>query len=159
MIGATGRRQDEIRAGWQARRRAVPEVEAQVHRSRYVGRDVEQIVRDLVEISISLTRERKRKDVQARAEQAAEERVLNALVGPGASPPRARASARSCAPATRRQGNRDRGAGRFLRHADVRNPGMPGAQMGAVNIARFSAARRPAAPRRAASPCTIPTPC
>src|SRR5512139_3349620 len=48
----------------------------------YVGRDVEQIVRDLVEIAIALTREKKRKDVQARAEQAAEERVLNALVGP-----------------------------------------------------------------------------
>ena len=52
----------------------------------YVGRDVEQIVRDLVEIGIALVRERRRKDVQARAEQSAEERVLNALVGPGASP-------------------------------------------------------------------------
>src|SRR5271168_2403990 len=52
----------------------------------YVGRDVEQIIRDLVEISIALTRERKRKDVQTRADQAAEERVLNALVGPGSSP-------------------------------------------------------------------------
>src|SRR5258706_15647784 len=51
----------------------------------YVGRDVEQIVRDLVEISITLTRERKRKDVQARAQQAAEERVVNALVGENAS--------------------------------------------------------------------------
>src|ERR1700684_581045 len=44
----------------------------------YVGRDVEQIVRDLVEVSITLTRERKRKDVRARAEQAAEDRVLDA---------------------------------------------------------------------------------
>src|ERR687896_1971061 len=52
----------------------------------YVGRDVEQIVRDLVEVSLTLTRERKRKDVQARAQQAAEERVLDALVGPGSSP-------------------------------------------------------------------------
>src|SRR3974377_2296267 len=52
----------------------------------YVGRDVEQIVRDLVEISIALTRERKRKDGQATADGAAEERVLDALVGPGASP-------------------------------------------------------------------------
>jgi len=41
----------------------------------------------LVEISIALTRERKRKDVQARAEQAAEERVIDALVGPGSGPP------------------------------------------------------------------------
>ncbi len=47
----------------------------------YVGRDVEQIVRDLVEIAIALTREKKRKDVQARAHQAAEDRVLDVLVG------------------------------------------------------------------------------
>ncbi len=52
----------------------------------YVGRDVEQIVRDLVEISIGLTRERKRKDVQARAQLAAEDRVVDALVGATASP-------------------------------------------------------------------------
>src|ERR1700689_4145073 len=51
----------------------------------YVGRDVEQIVRDLVEVSLTLTRERKRKDVQARAAQAAEDRVLDALVGANAS--------------------------------------------------------------------------
>src|ERR1035438_10039066 len=50
----------------------------------YVGRDVEQIIRDLVEISIALTRDRKRKDVQAKAEQNAEEHVVEALVGPGA---------------------------------------------------------------------------
>ena len=52
----------------------------------YVGRDVDQIVRDLVEIGIGLTRERKRKDVQARAELAAEDRVVDALVGATASP-------------------------------------------------------------------------
>ena len=52
----------------------------------YVGRDVEQIVRDLLEIGISLVREAKRKDVEAKAHLAAEERVLNALVGPAASP-------------------------------------------------------------------------
>src|SRR5216117_2645793 len=51
----------------------------------YVGRDVEQIVRDLLEIGIALTRERKRKVVQVRAEQAAEARVVDALVGPNAS--------------------------------------------------------------------------
>src|ERR1044072_7295413 len=51
----------------------------------YVGRDVEQIVRDLVEIAIAQTRERKRKDVKARAELAAEERVINALVGENSS--------------------------------------------------------------------------
>src|SRR5262245_47720989 len=51
----------------------------------YVGRDVEQIVRDLIEVGIALTRERKRKDVKVRAEQAAEARVVDALVGPNAS--------------------------------------------------------------------------
>ncbi len=51
----------------------------------YVGRDVEQIIRDLVEIGISLVKERKRKGVEARAHLAAEERVLDALVGATAS--------------------------------------------------------------------------
>ena len=52
----------------------------------YVGRDVESIVRDLVEIGIGLVRDGKRKTVQAAAEKAAEERVLDALVGATASP-------------------------------------------------------------------------
>src|SRR5215210_30400 len=51
----------------------------------YVGRDVEQIVRDLVEIGIGLVKEEKRRQVEAKAHLAAEERVLDALVGPGAS--------------------------------------------------------------------------
>jgi len=51
----------------------------------YVGRDVDQIARDLVEIAISLVREKKREEVKARAHTAAENRVLEALVGPGAS--------------------------------------------------------------------------
>src|ERR1700741_1902008 len=51
----------------------------------YVGRDVEQIARDLVEISLAMTRARMRKDVPARAEVAAEERVLDALVGANSS--------------------------------------------------------------------------
>ena len=50
----------------------------------YVGRDVEQIIRDLVEAAIGMTRERKRQDVRVRAEIAAEERVLSALVGENA---------------------------------------------------------------------------
>lgn len=52
----------------------------------YVGRDVEQIVRDLVEVAIGLTREKMREDVKARAHVNAEERVLEALVGKTASP-------------------------------------------------------------------------
>ena len=101
----------------------------------YVGRDVEQIVRDLVDIGIALVRERKRKDVQARAEQSAEERVLNALVGPGASP------------ATRESFRKKLRDGEFNNkeiEIEVQAgggsmplfeiPGMPGAQMGAINI-------------------------
>ena len=51
----------------------------------YVGRDVESIIRDLVEIAIHMTRERMREEVKDKAHQAAEERILDALVGPGAS--------------------------------------------------------------------------
>ena len=52
----------------------------------YVGRDVEQIIRDLVEIGIGLVRDRKREQVQAQAQEAAENRVITALVGEDASP-------------------------------------------------------------------------
>ena len=52
----------------------------------YVGRDVESIVRDLVEVGIALVREAKRKEVRAKAEKNAEERVLDALVGATSSP-------------------------------------------------------------------------
>ena len=102
----------------------------------YVGRDVEQIVRDLVEIAIALTRERKRKDVQARAEQAAEERVRR-RAGRRRAPARATrtASARSCAPAsstTRRSRSRCRPVGGGMPMFEI--PGMPGAQMGAISI-------------------------
>lgn len=51
----------------------------------YVGRDVEQIIRDLLEIGISLVTDRKRKGLEARATMAAENRVLDALVGASAS--------------------------------------------------------------------------
>ncbi len=50
----------------------------------YVGRDVESIVRDLVEVSLTMLRETSRKDVQAKAEQQAEDKLVNALVGEGA---------------------------------------------------------------------------
>ena len=52
----------------------------------YVGRDVEQIIRDLVEIAIQLVKDRKREEVKAKAHLSAEERVLDALVGKTASP-------------------------------------------------------------------------
>ncbi|TDH37824.1 ATP-dependent protease ATPase subunit HslU [Pseudohoeflea suaedae] len=52
----------------------------------YVGRDVEQIIRDLVEVGIGIVRDRKRNEVKAKAHISAEERVLDALVGATASP-------------------------------------------------------------------------
>jgi ATP-dependent HslUV protease ATP-binding subunit HslU len=101
----------------------------------YVGRDVEQIVRDLVEIAITQTRERKRKDVQAKAQQAAEDRVLDALVGASAS-----ASTKEAFRKKLRAGELDdkeieievQSGGSGLPLFDI--PGMPGAQMGAISI-------------------------
>jgi ATP-dependent HslUV protease ATP-binding subunit HslU len=101
----------------------------------YVGRDVEQIVRDLVEIAIALTREKKRKDVQARAHHAAEERVVDALTGANAS-------------AATKESFRKKLRGNELDDKEIEIevqasgggmplfeiPGMPGAQMGAISI-------------------------
>ena len=52
----------------------------------YVGRDVDQIMRDLVEAALIMVRDQKRTGVRAKAEAAAEERILDALVGPGSGP-------------------------------------------------------------------------
>ncbi len=103
----------------------------------YVGRDVEQIVRDLLETAITMVRERKRKEVRARAEQAAEERVLDALVGDGAS-----RETREKFRQKLRSGDlddkeielqlRDAGGGFSLPTFDI--PGQPGAQMGMMNL-------------------------
>src|ERR1700754_4152447 len=101
----------------------------------YVGRDVEQIVRDLVEIAINQTRERRRKDVEAKAHLAAEDRVVDALTGPAASPATKDSFRRKL-----RNGEMDdkeieievqtSGGGMPL----FEIPGMPGAQMGAISI-------------------------
>jgi ATP-dependent HslUV protease ATP-binding subunit HslU len=99
----------------------------------YVGRDVEQIVRDLVEVGIALVRAAKRKEVEAQAEAKAEERVLTALVGNAA------AATRESFRKKLRAGElddkeieievRDTGA-----MPSLEIPGMPGAQMGMVNL-------------------------
>ncbi len=87
MIGPTGVGKTEI-ARRLARLAGAPFIKVEATKFTevgYVGRDVEQIVRDLVEVAILQTRERKRKDVQAKAQLAAEERVLDALVGANSS--------------------------------------------------------------------------
>src|SRR3974390_1422487 len=101
----------------------------------YVGRDVEQIVRDLVEVAITLMREKRRKDVQARAQQAAENRVLDALVGANAG-----TSTKEAFRKKLRTGELNdkeieievQAGGGGLPLFDI--PGMPGAQMGAISI-------------------------
>ena len=101
----------------------------------YVGRDVEQIIRDLIEIAIAMERDKKRKEVHAKAQLLAEDKVLDALVGNKAS-------------GAKRESFRKR-----LRNGDLDNnqieievldtnssmpsfeiPGMPGANVGMVNI-------------------------
>ena len=136
MIGPTGVGKTEI-ARRLAKLAGAPFIKVEATKFTevgYVGRDVEQIIRDLVEVAIAQTRERKRKDVQARAQLAAEDRVLDALVGPNSS-------------ATTRDSFRKKLRAGELNDKEIEIetqssggmpmfeiPGMPGAQLGAISI-------------------------
>ena len=86
MIGPTGVGKTEIsrRLAKLARAPFIKVEATKFTEVGYVGRDVEQIVRDLVEASINQTREWMRDEVRSNAEQAAEERVLDAIAGEAA---------------------------------------------------------------------------
>ena len=88
MIGPTGVGKTEI-ARRLARLAGAPFLKLEATKFTevgYVGRDVDSIIRDLVEVGIGLVRQSKRREVKAKAEKGAEERVLDALVGPTAAP-------------------------------------------------------------------------
>ncbi len=136
MIGPTGVGKTEISRRL-ARLAQAPFVKVEATKFTevgYVGRDVEQIVRDLVEAGIGLLKEKKRKEVQAKAHLQAEERVLDALVGKSASP-------------ATRDSYRQKLRNNELDDKEIEveltgqsgspmfdMPGMPGAQMGMIDL-------------------------
>src|SRR5207253_6771871 len=88
MIGPTGVGKTEI-ARRLARLAQAPFLKVEATKFTevgYVGRDVDQIVRDLVESALGMVRDKRRAGVRARAEGQAEERLLDGLVGPGSGP-------------------------------------------------------------------------
>ena len=102
----------------------------------YVGRDVEQIVRDLIEIAIAMEREKRRKEVNAKAQQLADEKVLDALVGNKAS-----VATRESFRKRLRNGDLDENEIEIevnnSTSSNMQNfeiPGMPGANVGMINI-------------------------
>src|SRR3984893_4778335 len=138
MIGPTGCGQTEI-ARRLARLAQAPFLKVEATKFTevgYVGRDVEQIARDLLEVAISMIRERLRKEVEPKAELAAEDRVLDALVGNNAS-----ADSRQKFRKMLREGSLDdreieiqvqESPGASLPTFEI--PGMPGASMGMLNL-------------------------
>lgn len=138
MIGPTGVGKTEI-ARRLAKLAGAPFIKVEATKFTevgYVGRDVESIVRDLMEIAIGLVKENLRKEVRAKAEHHAEERVIDALVGNSASE-----ETRKKFRTMLRNGElaekeieievADTG-GAGMPSFDI--PGMPGAQMGVLNI-------------------------
>jgi len=137
MIGPTGVGKTEISRRL-SRLAEAPFIKVEATRFTevgYVGRDVEQIVRDLIEIAIAMERERKRKEVKAKAELKAEEKVLDALVGNKAS-----VATRESFRKRLRNGDLDNNeieievqdASSGLQSFEI--PGMPGGNVGMVNL-------------------------
>ena len=137
MIGPTGVGKTEISRRL-SRLAEAPFIKVEATRFTevgYVGRDVEQIVRDLIEIAIAMEREKKRKEVKAKAELKAEDKVLDALVGNKAS-----VATKESFRKRLRNGDLDNNeieievqdASSGLQSFEI--PGMPGGNVGMVNL-------------------------
>jgi ATP-dependent HslUV protease ATP-binding subunit HslU len=140
MIGPTGVGKTEISRRL-ARLANAPFIKVEATRFTevgYVGRDVEQIIRDLLEVAISLVRSQRRKDVEAQARLNAEERVLDALVGQKAT-----AATREAFRRKLRNGELDdkeievqvTDSGPAMPSFEI--PGMPGSSVGMVNLSEM----------------------
>ena len=137
MIGPTGVGKTEI-ARRLARLAQAPFLKVEATKFTevgYVGRDVEQIMRDLVEQALNMVRDKRRGAVRAGAEAAAEERILDALVGPGAGPA-TRESFRKKLRASELDEKEVEltlsDSGSPFQGFDI--PGQPGASMGVLNL-------------------------
>jgi len=137
MIGPTGVGKTEISRRL-SRLAEAPFIKVEATRFTevgYVGRDVEQIIRDLIEIAIAMERERKRKEVKAKAVLKAEEKVLDALVGNKAS-----VATRESFKKRLRSGDLDnneieievQNTSSGMQNFEI--PGMPGGNVGMVNL-------------------------